>query len=51
MITVPTNVLSKIIEAVEKSAATGIIGDGKVFVMVLGEVKRVCTSATGMGAF
>ncbi len=50
MITAPTNLLSKIIEAVEKLAVTGIIGDGKVFVMVLGEVKRICTSATGKGA-
>lgn len=50
MITAPTNLLSKISEAVEKLIVTGIIGDGKVFVMVLGEVKRICTSATGKGA-
>ena len=48
--TAPTNLLSKIIEAVEKLAAAGIIGDSKVFVTVLGEVKRICTSATGKGA-
>ena len=50
MITVPTNLLSKIIEAVEKSAATGKIGDGKIFVMDLEEVKRIRTGETGEDA-
>ena len=37
----------KVVEAIEKSAATGKIGDGKIFVMSLDEVKRIRTGETG----
>ena len=37
----------KVVEAIEKSATTGKIGDGKIFVMSLDEVKRIRTGETG----
>ena len=37
----------KVVEAIEKSANTGKIGDGKIFVMSLDEVKRIRTGETG----
>lgn len=37
----------KVVEAIEKSAATGKIGDGKIFVTSLDEVKRIRTGETG----
>ena len=37
----------KVVEAIEKSASTGKIGDGKIFVMSLDEVKRIRTGETG----
>ena len=40
----------KVVEAIEKSASTGKIGDGKIFVMSLDEVKRIRTGETGNDA-
>ena len=37
----------KVVEAIEKSATTGKIGDGKIFVMSLDEVKRIRTGEAG----
>ncbi len=42
--------LEQVIEAIEKSASTGKIGDGKIFVVNLEEVIRIRTGETGAGA-
>jgi nitrogen regulatory protein P-II 2 len=39
--------LDRVIEAIEKSANTGKIGDGKVFVFDLEQVVRIRTGETG----
>ncbi|HET9230001.1 MAG TPA: P-II family nitrogen regulator, partial [Vitreimonas sp.] len=38
------------IEAIEKSANTGMIGDGKIFVFELEQVIRIRTGETGAEA-
>ncbi len=43
-------VLDRVIAAIEKSASTGKIGDGKLFVFNLKEVVRVRTGETGSAA-
>jgi nitrogen regulatory protein P-II 2 len=42
--------LKKVVGAIAKSAATGKIGDGKIFVMSLDEVQRIRTGETGEDA-
>lgn len=42
--------LEQVIEAIEKSASTGKIGDGKIFVVNLEEVIRIRTGETGIDA-
>ncbi len=42
--------LDRVIEAVEKSANTGKIGDGKIFVFDLEQVVRIRTGETGADA-
>ncbi len=42
--------LDQVIEAVEKSANTGKIGDGKIFVFDLEQVVRIRTGETGADA-
>ncbi len=42
--------LEQAIEAIEKSASTGKIGDGKIFVSTIEEVIRIRTGETGEGA-
>jgi len=39
-----------VVDAIEKSASTGKIGDGKVFVFNLEEVYRIRTGETGAEA-
>ena len=41
------DVVDQVIEAIEKSAATGKIGDGKIFVYDLEQVIRIRTGETG----
>ena len=41
------NMLDQVIEAIEKSANTGKIGDGKIFVFDLEQVVRIRTGETG----
>jgi nitrogen regulatory protein P-II 2 len=41
------NLLEQVIEAIEKSASTGKIGDGKIFVFDLEQVVRIRTGETG----
>jgi nitrogen regulatory protein P-II 2 len=45
-----TELLDQVIEAIEKSANTGKIGDGKIFVFDLEQVVRIRTGETGSDA-
>ncbi len=47
---VKDEVLDQAIEAIEKSANTGKIGDGKIFVLDLQQVIRIRTGETGADA-
>ena len=42
--------LDQAIEAISKSANTGKVGDGKIFVTALEEAVRIRTGETGSGA-
>ena len=44
------NLVEQVIEAIEKSANTGKIGDGKIFVFDLLQVVRIRTGETGANA-
>lgn len=44
---VRAEVLDQVLEAIEKSATTGKIGDGKIFVYDLEQVVRIRTGETG----
>jgi nitrogen regulatory protein P-II 2 len=44
------DVLEQVIEAIEKSASTGKIGDGKIFVYDLEQVVRIRTGESGEAA-
>jgi len=47
---IKTELLDQAIEAIEKSANTGKIGDGKIFVFELEQVVRIRTGETGADA-
>ena len=47
---VDDDVVERVIEAIEQSARTGKIGDGKIFVTVLEQVIRIRTGETGGAA-
>jgi nitrogen regulatory protein P-II 2 len=47
---IPNELLDRVIEAVEKAANTGKIGDGKIFVFDLEQVVRIRTGETGADA-
>jgi nitrogen regulatory protein P-II 2 len=47
---VQDNILDQILEAIEKSAGTGKVGDGKIFVYDLEQVIRIRTGETGEDA-
>ncbi|HPX89130.1 MAG TPA: P-II family nitrogen regulator [Methylophilaceae bacterium] len=49
-IAIDDKILDQVIEAIEKSAATGKIGDGKIFVFNLEQVTRIRTGETGSEA-
>ena len=49
-IAIADDLLDQVIEAVEKSANTGKIGDGKIFVFDLKQVIRIRTGETGAEA-
>ena len=49
-IIVSDNLLPQVIESIEKSAKTGRIGDGKIFVMPVETVIRIRTGETGEDA-
>ncbi len=44
------DLLDRVVEAIEKSANTGKIGDGKIFVFDLEQVVRIRTGETGADA-
>ena len=47
---VAAEMLDQVIEAIEKAAKTGKIGDGKIFVHDIEQVVRIRTGETGAGA-
>ncbi|MBI4937024.1 MAG: P-II family nitrogen regulator [Nitrosomonadales bacterium] len=47
---VRSDMLDQVIEAIEKSARTGKIGDGKIFVHDIEQVIRIRTGETGVDA-
>ena len=47
---VKTELVERVIEAIEKAAHTGKIGDGKIFVFDLEQVVRIRTGETGADA-
>ncbi len=49
-IAITDEMLAKVIESIEKTAKTGAIGDGKIFVTDLEQVIRIRTSETDIGA-
>ena len=49
-IVVGAAIADKAIDAVQKAASTGNIGDGKIFVIPVEEVVRIRTGETGEGA-
>jgi len=46
-VAIPEALLERALEAIEKAARTGKIGDGKIFVYSLDEVIRIRTGETG----
>ncbi|MBA4706885.1 P-II family nitrogen regulator [Aquitalea sp. FJL05] len=49
-IAIDDNLLDQVVEAIEKSARTGKIGDGKIFVFDLEQIVRIRTGETGIDA-
>ncbi|MDO9051644.1 MAG: P-II family nitrogen regulator [Methylotenera sp.] len=49
-VAIEDSMLDRVVEAIEKSAATGKIGDGKIFVFSLEQVTRIRTGETGTEA-
>jgi nitrogen regulatory protein P-II 1 len=47
---VPDNLVNDVIDAIEKSAKTGRIGDGKIFVVPVEEAVRIRTGERGEDA-
>jgi len=47
---VKVDMLDQVLEAIEKSAQTGKIGDGKIFVHAIEQVIRIRTGETGVEA-
>ena len=49
-VVVHDDVVTRVVDAVEKAAKTGRIGDGKIFVLPVDEVIRIRTGEHGEGA-
>lgn len=49
-VAVPNELAERTVEAIQKAAATGQIGDGKIFVYELSEAIRIRTGETGSEA-
>lgn len=46
-VAVSDGLASQVVDAIRQAAATGTIGDGKIFVLELGEAVRIRTGETG----
>ncbi|MBA4349296.1 MAG: transcriptional regulator [Thermodesulfovibrio sp.] len=49
-IVVPDNVADKVVDVIEKTARTGKIGDGKIFITSIEDAVRIRTGERGEGA-
>ena len=49
-VAIPAGLIDQVLEAIEKAAATGKIGDGKIFVFDLEQVIRIRTGESGADA-
>jgi len=49
-VVVDSSLADQVVEAISKSANTGKIGDGKIFVLPVSEAVRIRTGETGEGA-
>jgi nitrogen regulatory protein PII len=49
-VAVPDNTLDEVVAVIQKSAHTGEIGDGKIFIYDLNDVVRIRTGERGEGA-
>ncbi len=49
-VVVPDNIADKVISVIEKTAKTGKIGDGKIFVSSIDDALRIRTGQRGEGA-
>ena len=49
-VAVPDQMAERVVEAIQKAANTGKIGDGKIFVFDIGHVVRIRTGETGAEA-
>ncbi|MCU0681984.1 MAG: P-II family nitrogen regulator [Polyangiaceae bacterium] len=49
-VVVPDAMVNAVVDAIEKSARTGRIGDGKIFVLTVDEALRIRTGERGEGA-
>jgi len=49
-VAIPDQLLDRVLDAIQKSANTGKIGDGKIFVFDLGQAIRIRTGETGAEA-
>ena len=49
-VVVDSSLADQVVEAISKSASTGKIGDGKIFVFTVDEAVRIRTGETGEGA-
>ena len=49
-IVIPDNLVEKVVQAIEETAKTGKIGDGKIFITHVEEIIRIRTGERGEGA-
>ena len=49
-VVVPDNLIDKVVQAIEETAKTGKIGDGKIFITPVEEIIRIRTGERGEGA-
>jgi nitrogen regulatory protein P-II 2 len=49
-VAVDSDMVDRVVEAITKSASTGKIGDGKIFIMPIEQVVRIRTGETGAEA-
>ena len=49
-VVVASSLVDQVVESISRSANTGKIGDGKIFVLALDEAVRIRTGETGEGA-